>query len=536
MNRTTKTRNRRRIGKKIFGAVLGLVWFSQYAFAQDSSEEIQVLTIEVQEYSVQGFNPLSDRKTQSILKPYKGESLSIDAILDAASALEEKIHKEGYSLISVVVPEQPVSSKVITLETEGFTIENLVIEGNVHFSTENIQRTAKGLTVGEHPNIKRLQRAMSVANIHPAKRTSVSFLSQDNTGQSVDVKLTASDKSPHQFFTWLNDTGSESSGEYRLGIGYQHSNLFDKDHTATLTWTTSPDQVEDVRQIGLNYRIPVYSTGGFVDLLAFDSDIDTGLVAEVFNVSGRGETYRAGYTQLFSKRGNYSHQASFAVEDKLFDNEVTFEQEQLVPDVRSRPLVLSYQGKWDNAGKSVTNRLSYYSNLSGGSFNEDADYAASRFGAEQDWDLWRYSGSAQLPVKSTRLVGVARAQFTDEPLITGEQWGVGGQTSVRGFEERELLGDAGYFLSLQLWSPSWKNFDFLGFYDYGYVDRELPLPGEIDTESISSVGLGFRWKSTDAHWSIKVDFAHVLDGIDPVVDGSTDDGDNRIHFNILYRR
>ena len=49
-------------------------------------------------------------------------------------------------------------------------------------------------------------------------------------------------------------------------------------------------------------------------------------------------------------------------------------------------------------------------------------------------------------VLSARLDG----QWSDEPLIPGEQFGIGGARSVRGYEEREASGDSGFFVSAEL--------------------------------------------------------------------------------------
>ncbi len=518
-----------------FGLLAG--FHSSLAFSQlPASEEIGAIELNVVAYEVSGFNPLSKSRTAAILKKYTGTFSDLRPIFDAAEALEQAIHDKGYQLISVVLPQQPVTNAVITLKTEGYLISSVNVKNNNHFSAQNVRRTAPDLLEGETPDIRSLQRALSVVNLHPAKRVSVNFLSEDKDDLGIGVTLTVTDKPPKQYFSWVNNTGNEETGEFRLGLGFQHSNMFDRDHIATFTYTTSPDQVEDVEQLGLNYRIPVYRAGGFIDLLAFNSDIETGRVAEVFNVSGRGETYRLGYTQLFPKTGSYTHQAIFALEDKLFDNEVTFDGTEVVPDVRSRPLLLGYRNSWKTGKLVFSNELFAAINLSGGSFNSDADYAASRAGASQDWKALRYHGSVNIPLKEWTVAGQIFAQQSDEPLITGEQFGIGGQRSVRGFEERELTGDSGVFTSLQLFAPPYKGVNLLGFLDYGTVSRKNPLEGEIADDAISSAGLGVRWVSRNFRWTLELDLAHVLQGSDPLGPGQTRDGDHRAHFNLLYKR
>jgi len=494
------------------------------------------VALDVDSYRVEGFNPLSDSRTSSILAPYTGRLDDISTVLDAAAALERAIQDEGYALMSVAVPEQPVSASVIVLETRGFEVDGIIVTGNEHFSAQNIRRNAPTLSPGEHPNLKSLQRSLSVANLHPSKRVTLNFVSRDSGSRSIDVNLSVTDRRPQQFFAWLNDTGTEETGDYRLGLGYQHANLFDRDHVGTFTFTTSPDQAEDVQQFGLNYRIPVYRAGGYIDLLAFDSDVNTGTVAEVFDVSGRGRTYRAGYTQLLPRHGAYSHKAYLAVEDKLFDNDVTFESMDLLADVRSRPAVLGYEGRWQSGDLTLSGDVSARANLGGGSFNGDADYAASRAGADSDWQVFAFHGSVERRAGDWRLIGRARAQLADEPLIPGEQLGIGGRSTVRGFQERELTGDKGYALSLEVWAPAYRSINFLGFVDHGKAERERPLPGEIDSETVTSAGMGLRWTSPKRRWSFSLDAAHVIDGLDGGAAGATADGDNRLHFTLVYRR
>ena len=194
-----------------------------------------------------------------------------------------------------------------------------------------------------------------------------------------------------------------------------------------------------------------------------------------------------------------------------------------------------YQASWKKDKVLFTNDFFYRKNISGGSNSSDADYAASRVGADSSWDAFSYIGLFGFHVGEWRVQTNLRAQVTDEPLISGEQFGVGGQNTVRGFSEREVTGDSGVYASLELWTPKWRSFDFLGFLDYGDVSRENPLPGEIDAQNISSTGIGIRWTSPSNNWSFKLDLAHVLEGVDRVPD-ATQDGDNRAHFSLVYRR
>src|SRR5262249_10781437 len=47
----------------------------------------------------------------------------------------------------------------------------------------------------------------------------------------------------------------------------------------------------------------------------------------------------------------------------------------------------------------------------------------------------------------------ADGQWATEPLISNEQFGIGGVNSVRGYHEGEVYGDTGWHLSLEVKSP-----------------------------------------------------------------------------------
>ena len=64
----------------------------------------------------------------------------------------------------------------------------------------------------------------------------------------------------------MNDTGSDETGETRIGVAYQNNNLFDKDHTVTLSFATSPEQSGDVQQYSAAYQAPFYKIGGRLNL------------------------------------------------------------------------------------------------------------------------------------------------------------------------------------------------------------------------------------------------------------------------------
>jgi hemolysin activation/secretion protein len=115
-------------------------------------------------------------------------------------------------------------------------------------------------------------------------------------------------------------------------------------------------------------------------------------------------------------------------------------------------------------------------------------------------------------------------------LVPGEQFGLGGAQSLRGFEERELLADNGWQTNLEVLAPPLGNsgISLLAIYDLGHLENEGDT-GQGAQVDPASAGLGLRWFWRD-RMSISADVASVLEGA-----GNTEDGDTALHFSLFYR-
>ncbi len=276
-----------------------------------------------------------------------------------------------------------------------------------------------------------------------------------------------------------------------------------------------------MQQGAIIYSWPVYRVSGDVGAYAVQSEVDSGVIANAFEVAGRGVFFGLSYTQHLDVIGRYSQKASAGVENKAFENDVSFQGSQLGTDVRSVPLSLSYLGNFRSVNYETGFSLTYASNLSTGSNNDDATYDVTRAGARADWDALRYKANFGYFFTGGWSARFALAgQAADRPLIPGEQFGVGGATSVRGFDERAVSGDSGTRISLEAGTPPFFGIHGKLFYDAGRVELENAQPGEIASEQISSVGIGAAWR-----WrrfvSLNVDAAEVIDGTTSVKDGET---------------
>jgi hemolysin activation/secretion protein len=488
----------------------------------------------VEKFVVEGENPLSENKTQELLAPFLGEHEGLARIEKASNVLEQALHDKGYQFHRVVVPPQRAADRVIKLRILTFPLDKITVEGNKHFSDENILATIPCLQPGQSPNTLKVARSLLMANEHPAKRVAV-FISESQETGKINAKVKANDMRPYQFFSSYANTGDKATGHTRLSSGFQHSNLFNRDHVITLSYTTSPGHWSDVQQYGAFYRIPLYDIGAGISMFYSHSKADQGTVADFFDVSGKGDFAGISFDYALFPIGDYSHKLTIGLQDRLFENDTSFSGQPIGVDVRSRPVSLRYNGGFKNARVSTGFYVEYTNNLVCGADNDKKAYEATRADAAPHWDAFRFGADFDYTLpKNWQLRSRFAGQVANEPLISGEQFGLGGAHSVRGFDEREISGDNGYQFNLEVWTPVIvHNLRFLGFFDTGRRNLDDPHPGQVAGESISSIGMGLRWY-WKSYLSISIDAAHVLNGINEG-DDITKTGDNKVHFNVFVR-
>ena len=523
----------------IFVALACLV-FTSFAIAETVPKQLHFV---ITKFEVLGDNPLSESETRDVFEYYLGDHYGLEGIQEAAAAFEKKLRKNGYSFYKVNLAPQKLEDGTIKLQLVQLNVDKVKVEGNKYFDKENLALNIPTLESGKTPNTRVLSRAINMADSQPSKSLKLQF-AESETGGGIDATLLVDDLRTHFAFVSVNNTGTDDTGQFRLTGGYQFTNLFNRDHNLSLSYTTSPSDFSAVKQYGASYTIPFYSVGGQLNVFLARSDVDTGVIAQNLSISGAGTIALLHYKHTFLQSGAYKQQLDFGLDHKLFENEVGFLGIPIAGsgEVLSRPASISYIGFWQGAGKSVSFNIAPYVNIPGGANGNDEDYDDLRFGATADWSLLRFGfGYDQLlgPNWLFRL-NMAGQQSSDR-LISGEQFGIGGIYSVRGFDERSLLGDSGYQANFEVWIPGFSKMAIrpLVFFDYGHVELNTPLLSETPEIDISSVGAGLRWNIINK-LNVVLDAAYVLDGAEELNEATgatdfTEKGDVRGHIDVFYR-
>jgi len=509
----------------------------------------------IQRFLVEGNTILSQGELDGILTPFSGKDRDFGDIQRALEALQDVYTGRGYNAVRVSVPEQDIRSGQVRLRVVEARIRRVRVQGNRFFDEKNIRAGLPSLKEGTSPNTRTIGQDAQLVNENPAKQVSVALQASDDPGQ-LDATVRVTDEKPSRVSVFADNTGTPKTGNWRTGLGYQNANLFNGDDVINAQLVGSPGHAADVKVFGAGYRVPVYKLSGVVDVLAGYSSVNSGTVLDVFNVSGKGTVAGLRYTQLLGRIDSYEHRIAFGLDYRAYKNSVIFGDsgQSEVPDITVRPASLTYSGRVSQVGRDLSFNLSYSRNIPGGPNGDQEAFTGlldsngnlvldsngnpvkppARPGASAKYSIWRAGVAfSQLLPSDFILRAALSAQQTKDLLVPGEQFGMGGADSVRGYYERETASDIGRRFSLEGYSPdfgsrigsTWRT-RALVFYDAARGHDNVPERGPEN--KLGSFGLGLR-ANQGKSFAFRLDVARVTKDA-----GTRLNGEYRAHAAVAY--
>jgi hemolysin activation/secretion protein len=288
------------------GALLVVIVTALTAIPAFAASEPEPPRFQARGFEIEGELPIPREQAQVVLAPFVGESVGLEQLQGAAKALEAELSARGHAFYRVVLPPQTLEGSVVRLRVLPFKLAGIAVSGNHNFSNENVLASLPALRQGESPNVARVARNRAHVNEHPAKRVEVTF-QQSRMPDAVDADVKVQDSPPLSVYASLQNTGEDRTGDWRATVGVRHGNLFDRDHALSASYTSSPGHWGDVRQYGMFYTVPFYAQGGSLTAFASYSNVNSGTIADAFQVSGGGKFFGARWKQHLTPAGAYSH-------------------------------------------------------------------------------------------------------------------------------------------------------------------------------------------------------------------------------------
>lgn len=496
---------------------------------------------DIRGYQVEGNTLISAGSLESILSPYTGKNRDFGTVQEALDAIEQAYRDRGFSTVLVALPEQELEGGVVRLKVHENRLGKINIEGNRHFDQANILRSLPGLKQGQTPDLNAVSRSLKLANENPSKSINLQLANSDKENE-IDANITVKDERPWKIGLSADNTGEKQTGRSRMGVLLQHDNLFNRDQLLTLQYITSPEKLDKVSIYSLGYRAPLYSLGASVDLIAAHTNVDSGTISagtDSLNVSGKGTILGLRYNQVLIRLGNYEHKLTLGLDYRAFENDLDFLGKN---NVTVHPMSLTYAGTLmlDNINSGFY--LTGSQNLPGSWDGRDtpANFENARPGASppppRGYNILRYGANLSYAIGADwQARALLNGQYTNDVLVPGEQYGIGGANTVRGFAERQFSDDRGYSGSIEIYTPDLSRLfgvtafrtRLLAFYDRGYVSSNVP--GDTAGTEIAGIGPGLR--ITDGKkFSLSVDWGFVVDP----PDGNTSRWSSVWHLSASY--
>ncbi len=488
-------------------------------------------------FNVTGENPLPGSDTTRVLAPFLRNDATLETLQKASAALETALREKGFALHRVALPPQEVGQNV-TLNIVKFVIGKVTVDGLKDYSEANIRASLPELAEGTAPNFRTLAVQTAIANESQGKNVQVSLKEAEEADQ-INARVTVKEARPWNFSASLANTGSNSTGNDRFTLAGSHANVFGLDHSFTGAYTTSLERPSDVKQIGLNYRIPLYKLGGVAGLSYTQSDVIGNF--GTFTSTGAGSTMGVNYNHYLPPNGGYRGYFGVSLEDKLF-NATLINGVAVQSARRSRPISLSYNARVesDTAVWGYNADLAFNLANNGSNNNLTAYLTEDARITTAAWKALRGGGNYLTGFGGGWLWSVkGQFQYSRDALISGEQFGLGGAGSVRGTGERPIAGDSGLFASTEISTKELApGLRLVGFVDAGLLANNNPNGNPKPAkDNIASTGLGLRYASP-VGFSLTAEYGRVITGSSlPFAPGSgiPQVGDEKLHVNFTAR-
>jgi hemolysin activation/secretion protein len=519
----------------------GLALVLPVACAQAQTPPPPAPRFEIQRFVVEGNTLMSQPDLDRLMAPFTGKDRDFGDVQRALEALQDAYVQRGFNAVRVSIPEQDIRAGQVRLEVLEAKIRRVRVQNNRFFDEKNVRAGLPSLKEDAAPNIRAISQDALLANENPAKQVSVSLEAAEEPAK-VDATVRVTDEKPSRVSAFADNTGTPKTGNLRTGLGYQNANVFNGDNVVNAQAITSPGHVSDVKIFGVGYRAPVYGWGGAVDVVAGYSSVNSGTVQDVFNVSGKGTVFGLRYTQLLGRLDAYEHRLAFGWDHRAYKNDVTFASDPaanpLIHDIWVRPLSLTYMGRVSQVGRDLAFNASFSHNIPGGNNGTRRAFEDQRPEAATDFSIFRagLAYSQQLPGDFLARAAI-NAQRTNDLLVPGEQFGMGGADNVRGYYEREAANDNGRRLSLEAYGPDfgarlgndWRARALI-FTDAarGHDNSRDNSPVRNPENTLGSFGLGLR-ANQGKSFAVRLDAARVTRDA-----GTRTSGESRVHFALAY--
>jgi hemolysin activation/secretion protein len=449
---------------------------------------------DVTEYRVLGNTALTARDIERVLYPLLGTGQTLADVEKARGALEKFYHDQGFGTAFVDIPPQTVSDGVVRLRVTEGRVEKTQIGGAKYFPERDVIARLPAAKPGEVLQISKLQVQLAAVNATTPDLSVVPILKAGSAPGTVDIALTVNDNLPLHGSLEINNQATIDTRELRAVASLSYDDLFGRLDSLALQYQFTPQQPDQVRVIALNYAAHLDS--GLQPSLSYINSNSNVPTPGTLGVLGIGDITSARLAYPLPTAADSVQSLNVGLDYKHFRNTIN-QNATTALDTPISYLNLSagYSGLWRTDPVTTI----FTASVNGGPrgvVNDPAAFENDRYKGRANYFFMRGDLTSLIKLPESFILKLRVAgQGATEPLITNEDYAIGGADGVRGYLEAEELGDKAIKGTVQLTTPGWRRWnrvvvDAYGFIDEGKITVIDPLAGEPGGVTLRSWGLG----------------------------------------------
>lgn len=442
------------------------------------------------------------------------QNLSLDDLEELKCQISFYYKNQGNAFVRLTYFPQDVTDGILHLIVTETRVANVRAYDN-EWSSAHFTKKTIGLKKGDRINTNQVHTALAFLNHNPFKRTDALF-SPGQKANTTNLELITKEKRPYRIYTGTDNRGNETISSYRQFEGFTLGNLFNLNQVFSYQFTTSLPFKHMHAHAGY-YEVPLPHRMSFVAFGGYSS-IHTKAFSEGMHNTGYNIQASGRYHAPLFPWKKATNDIAFGFDYKRTNNNLLFSETPIIAKTATlSQFVLSYQlDDRSQSGIGLFDFEFFFSPVKWFNDQTAADYQLLSPYATPYYFYFLTSWEKNFTLPHCmRLFARIKGQYANKNLLPSEQLGLGGFDTVRGYFEREINGENGFLINLELKSPLFSLFkrkmkcdesricecenvtfdelQMVGFFDFGFVNRHHKIAGAHNTQAILGVGPGLKY-------------------------------------------
>jgi len=496
---------------------------------EDPNAKFQIDRIEVV-----GSTVFSPEQFAAITSPFVGREVSFAELLQVKDAITKLYTDQGYVTTGAVIAPQTVEAGVIKIQVIEGSLSEIKVTGNQRLRSQYIRDRIR-IGADKPLNVPRLLEKLQLLRLDPRiQNLSAELQMGVNPGTNI-LQVEVQEADTFSLTTTLDNGRSPSVGSFRRGVELQELNLLGLGDSLNVGYANT----DGSNTINFNYTLPVNAHNGAV-WVSFNQGWNH-VIEEPFTVldiQSNTKSYEIGYRQPLIQKPTQELAVGLSFSRQESQTELGLD------NIGGFPLSPGA----DENGKTNISALRFTQEYTQRS-NQQVFAARSQFSLGVDWlgtnvnedepdsRFFSWRGQTQWVrqlAPDTLFLARGDLQLATTSLVPLEQFGLGGQVTVRGYRQDTLLTDNGLLLSAELRLPIVRStktqsvLQLTPFLDVGTgwnTKSSNPSPS-----TLIGTGLGLLWKQGD-NFSVRLDWGIPLTSVEGEKRSLQENG---LYFSVRY--